>query len=101
MPALRGVVAVAVDDLALGGAEQPPAEAVVPARDRFALASRPEGFPNEGAQTDVVENGAYFDRRWLPTIGYQPVLELRDPETREGLGLDPAAPRPNADDADE
>ncbi|HEV2146160.1 MAG TPA: M1 family aminopeptidase [Longimicrobiaceae bacterium] len=57
----------------------------------FDVAYRPRGFPNSGIQTDVVGNGAYFNRKWLPFIGYQPMFELSDGEARERFGL---APRP-------
>jgi ABC-2 type transport system permease protein len=68
-------------------------------RLRFDVAHRPRGFANDGISTDVVENGAYFDRRWLPIVGYQPSLELSDARTREEHHLPPPAPTPAADDA--
>lgn len=62
----------------------------------FDVAYRPRGFPNSGLQTDVVGNGAYLDRRWLPFVGYQPVRELTDEAARARFGLPPrpAALRP-------
>ena len=57
----------------------------------FDMAFRPRGFPNSGIQTDVVSNGAYFDRRWLPFIGYQPAIELSDQAERERFDLGPPA----------
>ncbi|MDQ2669075.1 MAG: hypothetical protein M3Y31_00445, partial [Gemmatimonadota bacterium] len=59
----------------------------------FDVAFRPQGFRNSGNQTDVVANGAYFHRIWLPFIGYQPVFELSDPDVRARFDL---APRPPA-----
>jgi len=44
----------------------------------FDLALRPRGFRSRGIQTVVVRNGTYWDRRWLPFIGYQPRFELDD-----------------------
>jgi ABC-2 type transport system permease protein len=67
-------------------------------RLRFDLGFRPRGFRNSGIPTQVVRNGAFFDRRWLPIIGYQPDAELSDAEEREKHGLPPAAPTPAADD---
>jgi ABC-2 type transport system permease protein len=65
----------------------------------FDIAFRPRGFPNGGMQTEVVGNGAHFDRRWLPAIGYQPVLELTGGEERKRFGLAPRPPLPGPDDA--
>ncbi len=65
----------------------------------FDVAFRPRGFPNEGMQTDVVANGAHFDRRWLPIVGYQPALELSDDEDRKRFGLAPRPPLPGPGDA--
>jgi len=69
-------------------------------RLEFDVAFRPRGFPNSGIQTDVVSNGAYFDRRWLPIVGYQPAFELPGGEVRERFGLAPQPPRPSPDDAE-
>ncbi len=66
----------------------------------FDVAFRPRGFRNSGNQTDVVANGAYFDRRWMPIVGYQPWLELSGDEVRERFGLGPQPARPSPDDAD-
>jgi ABC-type transport system involved in multi-copper enzyme maturation permease subunit len=47
------------------------------------------GFPNRGINTSVAENGAYFDRSWLPRIGYQTSFELGDEYERQKHGLPP------------
>jgi len=60
----------------------------------FDVAFRPRGFPDRGIQTDVVRNGAYFNRSWLPFVGYQPAFELRDDEARARFGLAPRPPLP-------
>jgi ABC-2 type transport system permease protein len=60
---------------------------------------RPRGFPNHGVPTAVAANGAYFDRQWLPSIGYQPALEVHDPKTRRELGLPARTRLPGPDDA--
>lgn len=63
----------------------------------FDVAFRPRGFPNSGIQTMVVDNGSYFDRRLLPSVGYQPALELTGPP-REQFGLVPRPSMPEPDD---
>jgi ABC-type transport system involved in multi-copper enzyme maturation permease subunit len=60
----------------------------------FDVTFRPRGFPNSGIQTHVVDNGAHFNRSWLPFIGYQPMFELRDDETRQRFELAPRPPLP-------
>lgn len=56
---------------------------------RFRLEFEPRGFHNRGAETEVVSNGAYFDRNWLPAIGYQQSQEISDDEIRTRHGLPP------------
>ena len=55
----------------------------------FDHAFRRRGFPNRDINTSVVENGAYFDRNWLPRIGYQESFELSDEYERKKHGLPP------------
>jgi ABC-2 type transport system permease protein len=55
----------------------------------FRIAYAPRGFTNSGANTSVTSNGAYFDRRWLPVIGYQPAFEMENEEMRKEEGLPP------------
>ena len=64
----------------------------------FDLAYRPRGFPNSGIPTKVVGNGSSFDRRLLPFIGYQPVFELTDDDTRRRFELGPRPATPGPDD---
>jgi hypothetical protein len=64
----------------------------------FDVGFRPRGFPNSGIPTDVAGNGAYFDARWLPMIGYQPASELGDARARREHGLPPSRPTPLASD---
>jgi ABC-2 type transport system permease protein len=66
----------------------------------FEVALRPRGFRHGGAQTALVRNGSYFDRRLLPFIGYQPGFEVADDAQRKRFGLPPRAPMPAAGDAD-
>jgi hypothetical protein len=65
----------------------------------FDVAWRTRGFPNDGIPTDVVENGSFFNRTWLPMIGYQPTFELADPDARERFGLATRPPMPSATDS--
>ncbi len=51
------------------------------------------GFKNSGSNTDIVENGTFFHNdRYLPHFGYNPDLELGDPDERRKRGL-PEKPR--------
>ena len=65
----------------------------------FDVSWRPRGFTNFRMPTNVVRNGSYFNRRWMPFIGYQPVLELTDDDARRHFGLEPLRPRPAPGDA--
>ncbi len=64
----------------------------------FALGFRPRGFRNGEGQTNVAAGASYFDRRWLPFIGYQPVFELTDDATRKRFGLAAHPLMPSRDD---
>jgi len=66
----------------------------------FEVASRPRGFRNAGAPTEVTSNGAYIDRRWLPALGYQRGRELTDEEERREHGLPPRELPPTAGDVE-
>jgi ABC-type transport system involved in multi-copper enzyme maturation permease subunit len=61
---------------------------------RFDIDIQQRGFPNGSIQTDIVENGTYFERGWLPFVGYQPSFELTDGATRLRSGLEPRPPVP-------
>jgi ABC-2 type transport system permease protein len=65
----------------------------------FDVAFRPRGFRHGGAQTMVVRNGSYFDRRLLPFIGYQPGFEVSGDSERKRYGLPPRPPMPGPGDA--
>lgn len=64
----------------------------------FEVESRPRGFRNAGAPTAVTVNGAYFDRSWLPALGYLPGRELNDEKVRREQGLPPKTQPPSAGD---
>jgi ABC-2 type transport system permease protein len=67
-------------------------------RLRFDVAFRTPGFRNGDIPTEVARNGAFFDRHWLPAIGYQPSVELSGAEERRKHGLPPLPPSPAPDD---
>lgn len=64
----------------------------------FHVAHAPRGFANGGAPSRVLGNGTYFDRSWMPVIGYQPELELTDDRARSERGLTPRERLPEMDD---
>ncbi|HEX6693470.1 MAG TPA: M1 family aminopeptidase [Longimicrobiales bacterium] len=64
----------------------------------FDVVFQPRGFGNDGAQTDLTASSAYFNRGWLPFIGYQPALELQNDDARRALGLPAAAGLPPQSD---
>ena len=64
----------------------------------FDVAVRRRGFQNTRPKTEVVANGAYFDRSWLPFIGYQPAVELSSNDARRRFGLAPRPPLPGPND---
>jgi ABC-2 type transport system permease protein len=53
----------------------------------FALRFRELGFKNHGSNTQVVENGAFFNSGYVPSFGYDPGRELSDPNERRKRGL--------------
>jgi ABC-2 type transport system permease protein len=65
----------------------------------FDVAFRPRGFRHGGAQTMIVRNGSYFDRRLLPFIGYQPGFEVSGDSERKRYGLPPKPTMPKPGDA--
>ena len=66
----------------------------------FDVVFRPRGFRSRGIQTEVVENGSYIDRSWLPFIGYQPAFELTDASGRKRFGLAPKPSLPGPHDVE-
>ena len=66
----------------------------------FDVAFRPRGIRSSGIPTAVVANGSYFDRRWLPFIGYQPWFELADGDARRRFGLEARPSMPGASDVE-
>ncbi|MFL5557163.1 MAG: hypothetical protein ACJ794_00890 [Gemmatimonadaceae bacterium] len=60
----------------------------------FDVAIERHGFRNDSPPTEIVSNGTWIDRRWLPFIGYQPAFELSDRDARERFGLGPQKSTP-------
>ncbi|ANB17458.1 ABC transporter permease/M1 family aminopeptidase [Dokdonella koreensis] len=64
----------------------------------FELASEPHGFPLNGGDTQVVDNGTFFNNMALPQFGYAEGRQLTDRNDRRKYGL-PDLPRmPKIDD---
>lgn len=59
----------------------------------FELAAETRGFRNAGANTQVVENGTFFNSSIMPSFGYNAGAELSDDAARRKYGL---APKPRA-----
>src|SRR5688500_18853867 len=66
----------------------------------FEVESRPRGFRNSGAPTAVTANGTFFDRDWLPVLGYLAGRELWDESERREHGLAPRTLPPSAGDVE-
>lgn len=54
----------------------------------FNIESFTKGFSEDGSQTDVVNNGTFFNSSALPYIGYNAGVELQDNSTRKKYGLE-------------
>ena len=66
---------------------------------RWDLSWRNPGFTNSKSTTRVVENGTFVDNRdIMPTIGYDPGLELTDNNKRRKHGLPPVERLPKYDE---
>jgi hypothetical protein len=97
----RAAVPVLVDDevgyriYALGQPLDPGASMQL----TFDVAFRPRGFRNNEIPRQVAGNGTYFNRMFLPFIGYQPMFELSEDEARKRFGLTPQPPMPGPEAA--
>lgn len=56
------------------------------------------GFVERGSNTQIVENGTFFNVDQFPTIGYNPKYELRNNIDRKSYGLAPRPTRAKIDD---
>ncbi|MCB0844843.1 MAG: hypothetical protein KDE26_16425, partial [Bacteroidetes bacterium] len=64
----------------------------------FEAAYSPTGFTNTGSNTDIVENGTFFNHFYFPMIGYNDIFELRDVDIRKKYGLEERKRFPSIDD---
>ncbi|MGH8049176.1 MAG: M1 family aminopeptidase [Arenimonas sp.] len=53
----------------------------------FKLDVAEKGFSNSGNQSEIVENGSFFNNRLLPSFGYEERAEIPDPNERRKRGL--------------
>ncbi len=56
---------------------------------QFDLAYFPKNFIMRQNTTEVVQNGSFFNSGLLPSIGYNPAMELEDNSARKKYGLPP------------
>ena len=56
------------------------------------------GFPNAGANTDIVGNGTFINSGYLPSLGYQEGAELSRDQDRKEHGLKPKPRMAKVDD---
>lgn len=56
------------------------------------------GFVERGSNTQIVDNGTFFNTDHFPRFGYSPKYELRDNHEREAYGLAPRVTRAKRDD---
>jgi ABC-2 type transport system permease protein len=54
---------------------------------RFTVKSKNRGFENNVSNTDIVQNGTFFNNGVAPTIGYDYLRELKDAVERRKFGL--------------
>ena len=74
-----------------------PAEARMPT---MAFIFGSHTISNSDIPRSIAGNGTYFNRRFLPFIGYQTMFELSDSVARQRFGLAPRPPLPGPDDAE-
>lgn len=58
-------------------------------RLNLAVNFQEKGFPNNGSNTDVVQNGTFINSSYLPSLGYNEGRELGDDDVRKRNGLQP------------
>ncbi|CAN5434655.1 M1 family aminopeptidase [soil metagenome] len=66
----------------------------------FELAYLSRGFENRVTNTQVVENGTFFNSMLMPSFGYDPRRELSEDDTRRKHGLAPKERMASLDDLD-
>jgi hypothetical protein len=68
---------------------------------RFRQTLMPKGFDADDSDTDVVNNGTFFDNSVLPSFGYQQDYELEDDDIRLDVDLGPQRHKAARDDVRE
>ncbi|MEM9410848.1 MAG: M1 family aminopeptidase, partial [Planctomycetota bacterium] len=61
----------------------PPLESGQAVRMQYTVTYEPNGFENSVSQTQIVQNGTFFNNTIAPQIGYQPAKELSDKDDRK------------------
>jgi ABC-2 type transport system permease protein len=77
------------------------AEPMQPGEERdmkFTLDVSEKGFSNTGSQTEIIENGSFFNNRLLPSFGYEYRAEIDDPNERRKRGLGAPQRMPKLED---
>ena len=65
---------------------------------RFKLDYHPNGMTNEQAQTQIVENGSFFNSRMFPQFGYDEGAQIDDRNDRRKRGLGEPTRMPKLED---
>ncbi|MDI1442621.1 M1 family aminopeptidase [Polyangium sp. 6x1] len=65
---------------------------------RFKLDYHPNGLTNEQAQTQIVENGSFFNNRMFPQFGYDERAQIDDRNDRRKRGLGEPTRMPKLED---
>ncbi|MDI1434798.1 ABC transporter permease/M1 family aminopeptidase [Polyangium sorediatum] len=65
---------------------------------RFQLDYHPRGITNELAQTQIVENGSFFNNRMFPQLGYDERVQIDDRNDRRKRGLGEPTRMPKLED---
>jgi len=67
----------------------------------FDLSRTNRGFVNDNSNTELVENGTFFNNQdYFPHVGYSTANELQDPNERRKRGLPPVHRFPKIDDVE-
>ena len=72
----------------------PPLGAGLQARMQYSLNYAARGFENSVSNTQIVQNGSFFNNSIAPQIGYQRAKELSDKDKRSEFDLKPRQPMP-------
>jgi len=65
---------------------------------KFRMDVAEKGFTNSGNQTQIVENGSFFNSRMLPGFGYQQRAEIQEPSERRKRKMGDSQRMPKLED---